>query len=104
MFLIIQASDIPAFDNSDTIFTISSMLCSPRALLCLIVDAIRSSSGLSITDTGKHPPYLYSDKEEVLGDMVESMLTIYDLKCMKTEKIEENYKFSAYAKIKQNAL
>ena len=42
--------------------------------------------------------------EHRLFNMVESMLTIYDLKCMKTEKIEENYKFSAYAKIKQNAL
>lgn len=55
-------------------------------------------------ENGYQYVYLYSDKEEVLGDMVESMLTIYDLKCMKTEKIEENYKFSAYAKIKQNAL
>ena len=55
-------------------------------------------------ENGYQYVYLYSDKEEILDDMVESMLTIYDLKCMKTEKIEENYKFSAYAKIKQNAL
>ena len=55
IFFMIHASDMPADDSSATMLTMRSMLCSPLARLWRIVLAMRSVTGLSITDTGSMP-------------------------------------------------